>query len=93
SEPDQRWTGRVQAGTVSAFMRRLHAASHRLGQLVKAGESKRIDRTAAQVTVVGIQSLHDLGQRFVVGALLAETFGGRSKAVSGCRCPSSSSTN
>ena len=36
--------------------------------------SRRIDRTAAQVTVVGIQSLHDLGQRFVVGALLAETF-------------------
>ena len=74
TEPDQRWTGRVQAGTVSAFVRRLHAASNRLGQLVRAGESRRIDRRAAQVTVVGIQSLHDLGQRFVVGALLAETF-------------------
>jgi DNA helicase HerA-like ATPase len=74
-EPDVRWTGRVQAGTVSAFMRRLHAAVHRLGHLIRAGESRRIDRAAAQVTVVGIQSLHDLGQRFVVGALLAETFG------------------
>ncbi|NNC75383.1 MAG: ATP-binding protein [Acidimicrobiia bacterium] len=84
-EPDQRWTGRVQAGTVSAFMRRLHAASHRLGQLVRAGESRRIDRTDAQVTVVGIQSLHDLGQRFVVGALLAETFG--EKEQSGQRLP------
>ncbi len=73
-EPDARWTGRVQGGTVSAFIRRLHAAVNRLGQLVRAGESRRIDRHAAQVTVVGIQSLHDLGQRFVVGALLAETF-------------------
>jgi DNA helicase HerA-like ATPase len=73
-EPDQKWTGRVQMGTVSAFARRLHSAVHRLGHLVRAGESRHIDRTAAQVTVVGIQSLHDLGQRFVVGALLAETF-------------------
>ena len=84
-EPDQRWTGRVQAGTGSAFVRRLHAASHRLGHLVLAGESRRIDRRAAQVTVVAIQSLHDLGQRFVVGALLAETFG--EKEQTGQRLP------
>ena len=84
-EPDQRWTGRVQAGTVSAFVRRLHAASHRLGQLVRAGESRRIDRRSAQVTVVAIQSLHDLGQRFVVGALLAETFA--EKEQTGQRLP------
>ena len=70
AEPDLKWTGRVQPGTVSAFMRRLHAAVIRLGHLVQSGESRRIDRSAAQVTVVGIQSLHDLGQRFVVGALL-----------------------
>ncbi len=73
-EPETRWTGRVQPGTVSAFMRRAHAGAGRLGHLIRAGESRRIDRSAAQVTVVGIQSLHDLGQRFVVGALLAETF-------------------
>jgi DNA helicase HerA-like ATPase len=84
-EPDQKWTGRVQAGTVSAFVRRLHAASNRLGHLVRAGESRRIDRRAAQVTVVGIQSLHDLGQRFVVGALLAETFA--EKEQTGQRLP------
>jgi len=83
--PDSRWTGRVQAGTISAFIRRLHAAAHRLGHLVRAGESRRIDRRAAQVTVVGIQSLHDLGQRFVVGALLAETFD--EKERSGQRLP------
>jgi DNA helicase HerA-like ATPase len=84
-EPDQRWTGRVQAGTVSAFMRRLHSAAHRLGQLVRAGDSRRIDRTTAQVTVVGIQTLPDLGQRFVVGALLAETFA--EKEQTGQRLP------
>ena len=83
--PDNRWTGRVQAGTISAFVRRLHAASHRLGHLVRAGESRRIDRRSAQVTVVGIQSLHDLGQRFVVGALLAETF--EEKEHTGQRLP------
>ena len=84
-EPDQRWTGRVQAGTVSAFARRLHSAAHRLGHLVQAGEARRIDRRAAQVTVVAIQSLHDLGQRFVVGALLAETFA--EKEQTGQRLP------
>ena len=85
TSPDQRWTGRVQAGTISAFVRRLHAAAMRLGHLVRAGESRRIDRKAAQVTVVGIQSLHDLGQRFVVGALLAETFA--EKEMTGQRLP------
>ena len=84
-EPDQRWTGRVQVGTVSAFMRRLHAGVNRLGQLVAAGESRRIDRARAQISVVGIQSLHELGQRFVVGALLAETFA--EKEQSGQRLP------
>jgi hypothetical protein len=73
-EPDLAWTGRVQLSTVSAFLRRLHAASSRLGHLVRAGESRRIDRAAANVTVVAIQSLHEQAQRFVVGALLKETF-------------------
>ena len=84
-EPDIAWTGRTQSGTVSAFMRRLHAASHRLGHLVAAGESRRVDRTQATITVISIQTLHDLGQRFVVGALLEETF--REKEKSGQRLP------
>ena len=84
-QPDPRWTGRVQAGTVSAFLRRLSAAVVRVGHLIRAGDSRRIDRAAAQVTVVGIQSLHDLGQRFVVGALLKEMFG--EKENSGQRFP------
>ena len=85
SEPDPAWSGRTQPGTISAFMRRLHAASHRLGHLVRAGPSRRIDRHAAQVTVVSIQTLHDLGQRFVVGALLKEAF--EEKEKTGGRLP------
>ncbi|MEI7925769.1 MAG: ATP-binding protein, partial [Chloroflexota bacterium] len=86
-EPDFAWSGRVQGGTVSAFMRRLHAASQdsRLGRLVRDGESHRIDRRAATVSVVAIQNLHDLAQRFVVGALLRETF--RDKEETGQRLP------
>ena len=84
-EPDRTWSGRVQGGTVSAFMRRLYAAQSRLGELIRAGDSHRIDRGTAQVTVVAIQSLHDLAQRFVVGALLQETFA--EKEQTGQRLP------
>ena len=84
-EPDLSWTAKVQQGTVSAFMRRLHAAAARFGHLIRAGESRRIDRSAATVTVVAIQSLHEQAQRFVVGALLKETF--REKEETGQRLP------
>jgi len=66
-------------------MRRLHSAVVRLGQLIQPGESRRIDRTQAQITVVAIQSLHELAQRFVVGALLSEAF--KEKEGSGQRFP------
>jgi DNA helicase HerA-like ATPase len=66
-------------------MRRMHAAAHRLGPLVRAGDSRRIDRSLASVTVVAIQSLHDLAQRFVVGALLNEAF--QEKEQTGQRLP------
>jgi hypothetical protein len=85
TEPDPAWSGRVQAGTVAAFLRRLHAASARLGHLVRAGESRRIDRGAATVSVIAIQSLHEQAQRFVVGALLNEAF--REKEETGQRLP------
>ncbi len=76
-QPHPAWAGRAQPGTISAFMRRLQSASSdvRLGRLLRAGPSRRIDRAAATVTVVAIQGLHELAQRFVVGALLQETFG------------------
>lgn len=84
-DPDPAWTSRVAPGTVSAFMRRLQAAAYRLGRLVQAGESRRIDRSAATMTVVAIQTLHDLAQRFVVGALLNEAF--QEKEATGQRLP------
>ena len=85
SEAEPAWTARVMPGTVAAFLRRLHAASARLGHLVRADADRRIDRGAANVTVVAIQSLHEQAQRFVVGALLRETF--KEKEDTGQRLP------
>ena len=85
SEADAAWTARVMPGTVAAFLRRLHAASARLGHLVRSDTDRRIDRGAANVTVVAIQSLHEQAQRFVVGALLRETF--QEKEDTGQRLP------
>lgn len=77
-EPDQSWTGRVQGGTAGAFMRRLRAAEHRIGRLVRC-DGHRVDRMAEAVTVVDLHKLHDFAQRFVVGALLDEVFVGKEK--------------
>jgi DNA helicase HerA-like ATPase len=69
---DVEWTGRTAVGTVNAFQRRLHAVSRRLGHMMQAGvESFELSRS---VNVVDLHALHDDGQRFVVGALLAEIF-------------------
>ena len=72
AEPDPGWTGRVAGGTATAFMRRLYSSLSRIGQLISAGESRRIDRSREAVTVVDIHDLHDAAQRFVVGALIKE---------------------
>jgi DNA helicase HerA-like ATPase len=77
-EPDQSWTGRVQGGTAQAFMRRLRAAEHRIGKLIRA-DGRRVDRMAEAVTVVDLHKLHDFAQRFVVGALLDEVFAGKER--------------
>ena len=76
-EPDDdhpvvEWTGRVAPGTVAAFMRRLYGSLPRISRLVRAGDSRRIDRSREAVTVVDIHQLHDAAQRFVVGALIQE---------------------
>jgi DNA helicase HerA-like ATPase len=71
-EPDFNWTSRVAPGTASAFMRRLYGALPRVGRLVRAGPSRRIDRAREAVTVVDIHDLHEAAQRFVVGAMIAE---------------------
>lgn len=86
-DTDYAWTGRVAAGTISAFMRRLLAAASpmRLGRLVRCGPPRGIDRSLANLTVVSIASLHEHAQRFVVGALLKETF--EEKERTGTRLP------
>jgi uncharacterized protein len=72
TEPDRAWSSGVAAGTVSAFMRRLYGSLPRVGRLIRAGESRRIDRMREAVTVVDIHDLHEAAQRFVVGALIQE---------------------
>jgi len=72
SEPDRSWTSGVAGGTVGAFMRRLYAALTRVGRLVHAGRSRRIERSREAVTVVDIHDLHEAAQRLVVGALIQE---------------------
>jgi DNA helicase HerA-like ATPase len=69
---DPAWTGNVQGGTVTAFLRRLYAQLPRLGHLVSAGVGSFTLDTA--VTVVDIHALHEDGQRFVVGAILSDVF-------------------
>ncbi len=69
-DPD--WVAGVASGTCQAFLRRLYASMPRLGHLITCGvDTIELNRT---VTVVDIHSLHDSGQRFVVGALLSRVF-------------------
>ncbi len=70
--------------TVAAFIRRLRGAAARVGRLIRP-DVRPPDRGDAQVTVVHIGTLHDMAQRFVVGALLREVF--TSKETSGRRTP------
>lgn len=84
AEPDFAWTGRVQGGTASAFMRRLYAAEARIGRLIRT-DGRRLDRTLEAVSVVDLHKLNDFAQRFVVGALLDEVF--EEKERTGQRLP------
>lgn len=69
---DPTWTASVQAGTCSAFLRRLYAQGPRLGHLICCGVTAVQLRRS--ITVVDIHSLHDSAQRFVVGALTSRIF-------------------
>jgi DNA helicase HerA-like ATPase len=76
--PDQ-WGGRaIGAGTVNAFLRRLHGARPHLRHLVRAdvarAEAHRVDLDRAQVTVVDLHNLNDRAKRFVVGVVLRRAF-------------------
>ncbi len=69
---DQEWVAGTASGTCQAFLRRLYAATPRLGHLISCGVvTPELNRA---VTVVDIHGLHDSGQRFVVGALLSKVF-------------------
>ena len=73
------WVSRAAHGTVAAFERRLHAAAHHVGHLVRGRDvgrrdEHRLDWRAKQVSVVDIHTLHDRAKRFVVGAVLKRMF-------------------
>lgn len=76
---DPAWTGATQGNTVMAFLRRLYAASPRLGHLVARGVEP--PDLAAAVNVVDLHALHESAQRFVVGAVLEDML--RAKQGSG----------
>ncbi len=79
-DPDRarEWTGGTQAGTVNAFLRRLQAMAPRFGHLITHRvQSLTLEGAGApreNVVVVDINSLHEDGQRFVVGSLLSRVF-------------------
>jgi uncharacterized protein len=78
---NQQWTGKAASGTVSAFIRRLESASGRLRGLIRSNAHPIPRGANAQdeppLAVVHLTPLHDFAQRFVVGTLLAQTFGAK----------------
>ncbi len=74
----QLWAGRaIGAGTVNAFVRRLHASVRHLEALIRADvarpEAHRV-HFGEQVTVVDLHNLNDRAKRFVVGVILRKAF-------------------
>jgi hypothetical protein len=73
------WGGRaIGAGTINAFLRRLHGARAHVRHLVRADIARpgghRVDFDRAQVTVVDLHNLNDRAKRFVVGVVLRRAF-------------------
>ncbi|MEW6281667.1 MAG: ATP-binding protein, partial [Candidatus Eremiobacterota bacterium] len=67
------WCDSAAPGTLDAFRRRLHAAAHHMGHLVRGDQAavgKQIGWDGHQVTVVDIHRLRATAQMFVVGVLL-----------------------
>lgn len=75
---DDSWAGPViGAGTINAFVRRLHGVVRPLGSLIRGdipGAAKHKVSLDAQVNVVDIHNLPDRAKRFVVGVVLRKTF-------------------
>lgn len=72
------WAGRaIGAGTVNAFIRRLHGSVRHLDRLVRADvadAAAHLVNDEAQVTVVDLHNLADRAKRFVVGVVLRRAF-------------------
>jgi DNA helicase HerA-like ATPase len=72
------WAGRaIGAGTVNAFIRRLHGSVRHLDRLVRADvadAAAHLVNDEAQVTVVDLHTLNDRAKRFVVGVVLRRAF-------------------
>jgi DNA helicase HerA-like ATPase len=77
-QADDSWAGPViGAGTINAFVRRLHGAVRSLQRLIRGdvpGSEKHRVELDKQVTVVDIHNLPDRAKRFVVGVILRRTF-------------------
>ncbi|HYF46530.1 MAG TPA: hypothetical protein VD926_10000, partial [Acidimicrobiales bacterium] len=73
-----RWAGRaIGAGTINAFVRRLHGSIRHLDRLVRADvpdADAHLVNDEAQVTVVDLHNLNDRAKRFVVGVVLRRAF-------------------
>jgi DNA helicase HerA-like ATPase len=73
-----RWAGRaIGAGTVNAFIRRLHGSIRHLDRLIRADvpdADAHLVNDQAQVTVVDLHNLNDRAKRFVVGVVLRRAF-------------------
>jgi DNA helicase HerA-like ATPase len=80
-DPDglDQWAGRaIGAGTINAFLRRLHGSRAHMRHLIRADipkpDSHKVDFDRAQVTVVDMHNLNDRAKRFVVGVVLGQAF-------------------
>jgi DNA helicase HerA-like ATPase len=81
---DSDWAGPViGAGTINAFVRRLHGAVRPLERLIRGdvpGAEKHRVKLEKQITVVDIHNLPDRAKRFVVGVVLRKTFEEKERA-------------
>jgi len=72
------WAGRaIGAGTVNAFIRRLHGAIRHVERLIRAdvaNPGRHAVDFEHQVTVVDLHNLNDRAKRFVVGVVLRKAF-------------------
>jgi DNA helicase HerA-like ATPase len=84
-EVDMRtWAGTaIGAGTINAFVRRLHGATRHIERLVRGdvpGPGKHRVALDHQVTVVDLHNLPDRAKRFVVGVVVRRAFEEKERA-------------